>query len=190
MNNSRVRGYVIVAAVLAAAGTADGAITHLGSFGGHDYYYNDQLLWHTDARTAALAFDPGHSTLVAINTQAEQDQINIWIPHIPNVGPVYWIGLNAEANPGGGIGAFNTWESGELVTYTNWAGDATFDNPQMIYTSGNWNVGGLWLNLPNFGNPDMAGKGSVIEVNRIIPTPGGAFVLGLAGVMLGSRRRR
>lgn len=174
-----------LAGVLAAAGAASAQVSFIGTFNGHDYYRQDTRMSWTDARAFANAFNPGNSYLVSINDIAEQAFLNSVIGHVQNVGPVMWIGLSAEDNPGGGIGAFNTWESGEPVTYTNWAGDAQFTNPARIYTSFNWNVDGVWSNLGNNGEP-FNDKPFIIEV---VPTPGVLALAGLGGALVLRRRR-
>jgi hypothetical protein len=176
-----------VVGMAALATGASAQVTFLGSAGGRDYYYNATILSYTDARTFAQAFGGSNpSYLLSINSAAEQAFINSLVPHQQGIGPVYWIGLNRESNPGGGQAAFAVWDSGEAVTFTNWAGGIDFSLAR-DYASGNWNTGGEWLPLTNSGGPfSPVGKPSIIEV---VPAPGALALLGL-GALAAARRRR
>lgn len=173
-----------VVALAALAGSASASITYIGSFGGKDYYRNDTLLSYTNARSVAEGLFAGQSYLLAINSAAEQAWLNATIGHITNSGPVFWLGLNKAGNPNGGQAALNTWDSGEAVTYTNWNGDAVFNDPTRNYASWNWNAGGGWQLLSDTGSP-FGLKRSIIEV----PAPGALSLIGLAGLAAARRRR-
>lgn len=180
----RIHSCIAASALLVLAGTASAQINFLGNFGGKAYYYNTTPLTWSNARAAALAFSPGVSDLIAINSSLEEDFLKTVIPP-PNNGPNPWLGFTKAANPGGGASAFQ-WVTGEPVTYTNWAGDADFASVTRNYASWNWsNPGRVWLNLADDGTP-FGLKPSIIEV---VPAPGAGALLGL-GILAVARRRR
>lgn len=171
---------MMAAVVLAAAGAAQGQFVLLGNFGGHDYWHTPNNFYtFAEARAAASTFGP-NAYLVAINSATEQTFLNTSLGGVP--GGVHWLGLE-----GGGTGqaSFNTWDSGEAVTYTNWGGDANFTSPVFRFASFNWTSTGQWLTLGPNGEP-FGRKKIVVEV---VPAPGAAMVAGL-GVLAALRRRR
>lgn len=169
------------AALTAFAGAAQAQFVFLGNFGGHDYWHTPNNTYtQAEGRLLASLFAPT-AYLVAINTAAEQAFLNGALGTAPT-GAVHWLGLS-----GGGTGqaSFNTWDSGEAVTYTNWGGDAEFNNPAKVSSTFNWTPTGQWLNLGPNGEP-FGRKRIVVEV---VPTPGAAMIAGLGGLALLRRKR-
>lgn len=164
----------------------------LGTFGGHNYYFRfNRDLW-TNSAAYAAAFQPGNSYLATINSAAEQAFLNSVLntpPYAVTEFPVYWIGLNGLNDPTGALGAagFQTTIDGSTQTYFNFAGDAPVNLATHRYVSANWNINGVWQNLPDNGLG--SGKFSVIEVDPLLPAPGAAALLGLGGLMAARRRR-
>lgn len=176
-------GTIATLASAVMASSAAGQIVYLGDFNGKSYYNNTPPLSWTAARAAALAFSPGFSDLIVFETPAEEAFLATVIPP-PNNGPNPWIGFTKQANPSGGQAAFQ-WVNGAPVTYTNWAGDATFA-PGRDYASWNWSdPARVWNALGNNGQP-FGFKSSIIEV---VPAPGTAALLGLGGLLAARRRR-
>lgn len=174
---------VAVFAGLGLAAAAHGQIVFLGSYNGKDYFHNTTPLSWTAARTAALSFSPGQSDLIVFENAAEEDFLKTVIPP-PNNGPNPWIGFTKQANPGGGVAAFQ-WVNGAPVLHTNWAGDANFAAGQ-DYASWNWSdPGRVWLALGDGGSP-FGFKSSIIEV---VPSPSAAALMGLGAIFAGRRRR-
>jgi uncharacterized protein (TIGR03382 family) len=169
------------AGVLSLAGSASAQWVFLGNFGGHDYWHTPNTFFtFTEARAAAMSFGT-NAYLVSINSASEQSFLNASIAPYTD-GKVYWMGLEGG---GTGLASFNTWDSGEAVTYTNWAGDAVLNSPTRRFGTFNWTPAGAWATLEDSGSP-FGRKRAIVEV---VPAPGAAALLGLAGLAVGRRRR-
>lgn len=174
------RTMTAVAALTVAAGAAQAQFVYLGNFGGHDYWHTPNAFYtFAEARTAAATFGPS-AYLVSINTAGEQGFLNTSLGGV--AGGVHWMGLEGA---GTGSASFNTWDSGEAVTYTNWAGDAILNDTNFRFGSFNWNSLGVWYTLGPEGQP-FGRKRIVVEV---VPTPGAAMIAGL-GALAAFRRKR
>ncbi|MBL0927207.1 MAG: C-type lectin domain-containing protein [Phycisphaerales bacterium] len=178
---------VAAVSVLASlAGSANAAIVFLGSFGGFDYYRNDTPQTYLNSRATALLPSgsyPGGGFLTSINSLAEKNFILGVVPF--NLG-VHWIGFSAEGSADPANNPVYKWDDGSPVTYTNWGGgNPVLGNAARIYASLNWNGGGEWSNLENTGSP----FGLKPSIYKVIPSPGAAAALGLAGLLAFRRRR-
>lgn len=110
---------LVPAASAASAGSVQIPDTAV-EFNGHYYqYYTKKLSWE-NAQAACEALG-GH--LVAINTQAEQTFLEGYLSYKDNsnLRGKYLIGLHRQ------VTGFDTWVTGEPVTYTNW-GELEPDN--------------------------------------------------------------
>ncbi len=183
-------GWTIGAAAAASITGAASAQIFLGTFGGSTYYIDDTVRGYNAARTFAQNYNPGNSYLFSIETAAEEAAVtNLMRAFYGDQGPVFWIGLTNELNPGnpaGWTGLGNTWASGAPITYTNWAGGVDFSSTTEIYASYNWAPVPVWIPLQENGGPNFGFKRSIIEV---IPSPSAAAVLGLGGLLIARRRR-
>lgn len=186
-----MRTFVLMSSVAGAlvASAASGQIIPIGTFGGSAYYANMTPASWQDARDTAAAFQ-ANSRLWTVNSQAEHDFVLAWARSLDPNSPVFWIGMNAESNPGGGLSSFQ-WISGEPVTFTKFAGDAVFNDPYLSYTSFNWTLDGVWNNLGPTGlvAPGATFFGLKRSIIEVVPAPGPAALLGLGGLMALRRRR-
>ncbi len=162
----------------ASASVIDGPV----SFGGHTYYLLSQNDW-TASEAEAVSLG-GH--LVTIGSAAE-DAFVYSTFSVGDDSRALWIGLNDVAVEGTFV-----WSSGEPVVYTNWAAGEPTDTGGVedwahIFPGIDPRVT-MWNDAPdlafNFGVFPMHG---VVEV---VPTPPGAAVLAMAGVLASRRHSR
>jgi hypothetical protein len=149
MRRASIAAAALVVGVAGAA--ANGQLTYIGSFGGHDYYRSDAQVTFEHGRT--LAADLGQQLgaeayLAAINCQLEQDWVIATVgppgPNSPAESNRLWIGFSDETAEGVFV-----WDSGEPVTYTCWmAGEPNNLLGEEDAGALNWNAAGEWVDLP------------------------------------------
>jgi len=179
-------------AMLTAHSSAEAAIINLGTFDGHEYFYDTgSFLSLSDARQAAQA---GGVQLTSITSAVENDFLITAINPIAGTSlRTAWIGLSRPT-----VADQFGWDSGEAFIYSNWrpAGvGPSFPEPTGE-TAGVFYVNNQNLNIPiGFWADTFSGGtepfNAIYESVPVFPSvPGPLPILGVGTAFMCSRNLR